>query len=167
MVEEHQPKVHPVRQQVVRGLSFVEDIVYAGLGVLLAVAAVALLVSTFETTALSLWHRTLDKGIVGILDQILLVLLITELLYTVQVSFRKHELVSEPFLVVALIAVVRRILVIAAQLPQLPESAEPVFRRAMWELAILTAMILALVGSLILLQKHNKQSGHSQSIGAL
>ncbi len=92
----------------------------------------------------------------ALLDQILLVLLIVELLYTVQVSFKEHGLVAEPFLVVALIAVVRRILVITAELAKLPERSEPVFRRAIWELGLLTVMILVLVSSLILLQRHQK-----------
>ena len=91
------------------------------------------------------------------LDQILLVLLIIELLYTVQVSFREHGLLAEPFLVVALIAVIRRVLVITAEIAKLPESSDNVFRHAMWELGVMTAMILVLVGSLIMLQKYGKR----------
>jgi uncharacterized membrane protein (DUF373 family) len=40
----------------------------------------------------------------------LLILLIVELLYTVQVSFREHAVMPEPFLLVGLIAAIRRVL---------------------------------------------------------
>jgi Phosphate-starvation-inducible E family len=41
--------------------------------------------------------------------------MVVELLYTVQVSFREHTIVPEPFLIVGLVAVIRRILVITAE----------------------------------------------------
>src|SRR5262249_19716282 len=100
----------------------------------------------------SILGASLGTNIVDLLDQILLVLLIVELLYTVQVSFREHGLLAEPFLIVALIAVIRRVLVITAQIPKLPESTEMVFRHAMWELGLMTVMIVVLVGSFIALQ---------------
>jgi hypothetical protein len=71
--------------------------------------------------------------------------------------FREHGLLAEPFLVVALIAVVRRILVITAELPKLPQAGVEVFRQAILELGLLTVMVVALVGSLIALQKGAKR----------
>jgi len=149
---------HPVRQAVVQTLSSVEDIVYVGLGLLLTIAAFTLLVIALKTVVLALWNRALGGQVVGLLDQILLILLIIELLYTVQVSFRERGLIAEPFLVVALIAVIRRVLVLTAEVPKLSEAGEAVFRHAMLELAVLTVMVLVLVGSLITLQKYGKRS---------
>ena len=131
-----------------------EDIVYAGLGILLTVTAIALLIVALKSVGSALWHRALGGQVVGFLDQILLILLIIELLYTVQVSFREHGLLAEPFLVVALIAVIRRVLVLTAEIPKLPEAGEAVFRHSILELALLTVMILVLVGSFIMLQRH-------------
>lgn len=74
-----------------------------------------------------------------------------------QVSFREHGLLAEPFLVVALIAVIRRILVLTAEIPKLPEAGETVFKHYMYELAVLTVMVLVLVGSLVMLQKHARE----------
>jgi uncharacterized membrane protein (DUF373 family) len=150
-------EIHPVRRRIVLGLSLVEDVVYVGLGTLLAIAAFSLLAVALKTTVFALWHRTLETQVVSMLDQILLILLVIELLYTVQVSFREHALLAEPFLVIAMIAVIRRVLVITAELPKLPESTDIVFRHAMWELALLTVMIAVLVSSLIMLQKQDKQ----------
>jgi uncharacterized membrane protein (DUF373 family) len=91
-----------------------------------------------------------------VLDQILLVLLVIELLYTVKVSFREHSLVPEPFLIVGLIAVTRRILVITAELSTLLEKGdEAVFRHAMLELGLLTAMVVGFVGSLSMLRRRS------------
>ena len=146
------------RRRIVQGLSLVEDIVYAGLGILLAIAAFTLLVIALKSVATALWSHSFGGQLVTLLDQILLVLLIIELLYTVQVSFREHGLLAEPFLVVALIAVIRRILVVTAQIPNLPGAGEDVFRHYMYELAVLTVMVLVLVSSLVMLQRQTKQS---------
>ena len=89
---------------------------------------------------LALWTRALGGQALNLLDQILIILLVIELLYTVQVSFRERGLIAEPFLVVALIAVIRRVLVLAAQVPKLPGADEAVFRHAMLELGELTVM---------------------------
>ena len=152
---------HRLRRTVLQGLILVEDLVYAGLGILLAIAALTLLAVAVKSLASALLTRALPGQVVGFLDQILLILLIVELLYTVQVSFREHGLLAEPFLVVALIAVIRRILVLTAELPKLPEAGGVVFSHALLELALLTVMIFVLVASFIMLQKQTKQKPHN------
>jgi uncharacterized membrane protein (DUF373 family) len=114
--------VHPARSFFVKALSGVEDLVYIGLGLLLSVSAIALLGSGFSTFVVALTQHTLKNQFIALLDQVLLVLLFVELLYTVQISFREHGLVAEPFLVVALIAVIRRILVVTAEMARLWNS---------------------------------------------
>jgi uncharacterized membrane protein (DUF373 family) len=154
----HEPATMQVsRRVIVQGLSYVEDIVYVGLGALLTVAAITLLVGAVKTTVLTLWNHQFVGQVINLLDQILLILLIVELLYTVQVSFREHGLLAEPFLVIALIAVIRRILVLTAELPHLPGASEEVFRRAIFELSLLAVMVLILVGSLILFQRQGRK----------
>lgn len=145
------------RRLVGQGLALVEDIVYAGLGVLLAIVAFALLLAALKDFATALFAWSLPGQIVGLLDQLLLILLIVELLYTVQVSFREHGLLVEPFLVVALIAVIRRILVLTAELPKLPQAGGEVFNHALLELGLLTVMVVVLVAALIMLQRQPKR----------
>jgi uncharacterized membrane protein (DUF373 family) len=156
--ETSERRIHPVRQTVVQTLSSVEDLVYVGLGLLLTIVAITLLTIALKSVVLALWNRALGGQVVNLLDQILLILLVIELLYTVQVSFRERGLIAEPFLVVALIAVIRRILVLTAEVPKLPEAGDAVFRHAMLELGILTVMVLVLVGSLIMLQRYAKRA---------
>ncbi|HYL15245.1 MAG TPA: phosphate-starvation-inducible PsiE family protein [Terriglobales bacterium] len=50
-----------------------------------------------------------------VLDQLLVVLMLVEILHTVRISIRSHILVTEPFLIVGLIASLRRSLVITLE----------------------------------------------------
>jgi uncharacterized membrane protein (DUF373 family) len=150
------------REFVAQGFAAVEDIVYVGLGLLLAITAGALLFASVKNLGAVLVHGSLAGQAVAVLDQILLILLVVELLYTVQVSFREHSLLAEPFLVVALIAVIRRVLILTAEVPKLPEAGEASFRHAMLELGLLTVMIVVLVGSLIAMQRQTKELARSR-----
>jgi len=133
---------------VARAFTRVEDVVYVALGVLLAASAIALLASAGVAFVRTVADGEVAGRLVTILDQLLLVLMIVEILYTVQISFREHALVPEPFLVVGLIAGIRRVLVITAELSNVAERNPETFRNAMLELGLLTLMVLALVGAL-------------------
>jgi len=136
------------REFVARAFTRVEDVVYVALGLLLAASAIALLASAGVAFVRTVADGEVAGRVVSILDQLLLVLMIIEILYTVQVSFREHALVPEPFLVVGLIAGIRRVLVITAELSNVAERNPDTFRNAMLELGLLTLMVLALVTAL-------------------
>ena len=141
------------RAWVARAFTHVEDAVYLGLGLLLAASAVALLVTSGAGFVRSVLEGVFASRVINLLDQILLIFMIVEILYTVQVSFREHALVPEPFLIVGLIAVIRRVLVLTAEFAELLEQNEQLFRNAMLELGLLTLMVLALVVALVVLRK--------------
>jgi len=143
----------PNRAWAARAFTMVEDIVYLGLGVLLAGSAMALLISSGNSFVQDLLARSLTTNIVPLLDRLLLILLIVELLYTVQVSFREHGIIPEPFLLVGLIAAIRRVLVLTAEFAQVKDQTEVGFQHLIIELAVLTFLIVALVLSLVLLRK--------------
>src|SRR5713226_5331962 len=107
-------EVQAWRESIVQAFMRVEDAVYAGLGTLLAAIALVLLVAVTVAFVRAILGDALPDHAVELLDRILLILMIVELLYTVQVSFREHALVPEPFLIVGLIAAVRRLLVLPA-----------------------------------------------------
>ena len=132
-----------------------EDVVYVGLGLLLAGCSLALLVSGLIIFGQNLMAGSLTTNIVSLLDRVLLILLVVELLYTVQVSFREHALMPEPFLLVGLIAGIRRVLLLTAELAHVHEQSEAVFRHFIVELLTLTVLIVALVISLVLLRKRS------------
>jgi uncharacterized membrane protein (DUF373 family) len=131
----------------------VEDVVYVGLALVLSALAVGLLVDGVISFWQAVMAGELSARVAILLDRILLILMVVEILYTVQVSLREHTLVPEPFLVVGLIAGIRRILVLTAEFSDILEEGGTAFRNAMLELGVLTAMVLALVAALVLLRR--------------
>jgi uncharacterized membrane protein (DUF373 family) len=144
-----------VRERIAQVFTRVEDVVYIGLAVLLAAGAMALLVDGSITFGRQLLAGSVPGSIIDLLDRVLLVVMIVELLYTVQVSFREHALVPEPFLIVGLIAATRRILVVTAEFAKLAQAGGTVFIHAMLELGLLTIMVLVFVIALALLRKRS------------
>ena len=147
-----------VREAVARMFSMVEDVVYVSLGALLAIGLAALLLDA----AVAFWHSVApgfsSMNIIPFLDRTLLVLMVVEILYTVQVSFREHVLVPEPFLLVALIASVRRIIVLTAELGELARKGGESFRAGMIETALVAAVTVALAFALVVLRKRHPQA---------
>ena len=140
------------RDWIARSFTHVEAVLYVALGVLLAAGALVLLADATLTFVANLFAGTLPARIIGLLDRVLLVLMFAEILYTVQVSFREHALVPEPFLVVGLIAAIRRVLVITAEFGDFKDAGAERFRATMVELGLLTVLSLVLVVSLVLLR---------------
>lgn len=139
-----------------RWLTRAETIVYVVTAVLLTVAAVTLLASAswrFVVTDLTNAETGAGEAALLLLDRLLLVLMLVEILYTVRASLRTHTLVPEPFLIVGLIAGVRRILVITAEAWHLGEVRPEEFRMGMIELGLLTVMTLAIVVAVVLLRR--------------
>jgi uncharacterized membrane protein (DUF373 family) len=103
--------------QLSRVLGSFEVVLYASVGLLLAAAGILVLVGTTS----GLFREVRDgAGAVNVavlvLDRVLLALIVGELLYTLRFVVRTHEIAVEPFLYIGLIAVVRRILIVTAQL---------------------------------------------------
>jgi len=136
-----------------------EVAIYGLLAVLLTVTALAALADG----AMSLWNGirtwTISAEVFEVLDHLLFVLMVVEILHTVSISIRSHILVTEPFLVVGLIASIRRILVITLEVSALTKGgawagqAESIFRASMIELGLLGILILVLVFSITLLRR--------------
>jgi uncharacterized membrane protein (DUF373 family) len=128
-------------------LHVVEAVLYIVVGALLSLVAGALIVQV----GAALWRSMMSKeAVLLVLDQLLLVLLLVELLHTVRISVRTQVLVVEPFLIVGLIASIRRVLVITMQVAKLTEQAQPqtaelagaAFRNTMIELGLLGFLVL-------------------------
>ncbi|HEU0191142.1 MAG TPA: phosphate-starvation-inducible PsiE family protein [Mycobacterium sp.] len=92
----------------------------------------------------------LDSGILAV-DRVLIIIIIAELGSTLR-TVRDQEIIAEPFLLIGLIAIIRRILILSAELEQGP-SGERV-RQLLFELGGLSLMILA-IGTTILLLRNS------------
>src|ERR1019366_4379054 len=90
---------------------------YVIVGLLLLAAAVLVVVGTVTELidAINTHQNAVNTGVV-VLDRILLTLIVAELLHTLRFVVVRGQIVVEPFLFVGLIAVVRRILIITAEL---------------------------------------------------
>src|SRR5262245_26643363 len=152
---EEAPAVARLREAIARVFAYVEDLLYVALAALLALSALGLLGSTALTVGRSMAGGALPGSIIVLLDQLLLVLLIVELLYTVHVTFREHVLTAPPFLLVALIATVRRILVLTAETKTTLETRPDLFRETVIEHGVLPAMALSRVVCIYLLRSRD------------
>ncbi len=139
------------------GFGYVEHLVYIALGVLLSAATLLALGDVTIQLYRGFRDVTGADVILPIIDRLLFVLLLVEVLHTVRASIRTGGLTPEPFLIVGLIASIRRVLVITLQTSEAtkpggwsPEN-DAIIRGAMLELTVIGGLILILVVSLYLL----------------
>jgi len=136
-----------------------EQAIYVVLGVLLTVTALIALAGAGKL----LWEGMADwtgtDAVFEIMDRLLFVLMLIEILYTVRASMRTGALSAEPFLVVALIACIRRILVISLEISKVtkPENwsseSAPLFNAAMTELGVLGGLVAVMVGAIFFIRR--------------
>lgn len=134
-------------------LGYVEDAIYLVTAALLAVTAVVLVVATGVDFVRSRAEGSIRQRALKALDSLLLVLMIVELLHTIRLFVSGHELVPEPFLVVALIAGVRRVLILTTEASQYIQSSPEQFRMALREMILLMFSFLVLAVSIVVLQR--------------
>jgi phosphate-starvation-inducible protein E len=138
-----------------------EAAIYSILAVLISITALVAIASAGRLLWDGLSHWTIAVETLRVLDQLLVVLMLVEILHTVRISIRSHILVTEPFLVVGLIASIRRILVITLEASTLTKEASwstqgaSIFRASMLELGLLgRLLVLVLVFCITLLRRH-------------
>jgi hypothetical protein len=139
--------------------SSLEACIYTALACALALTAAVALAGALNVLWQGLRIWSTSDAILRIIDRLLLVLMLVEILHTVRISIRSHVLVTEPFLIVGLIATIRRILVITLEAANLtrPETwargGEVVFRASVIELGLLGVLVLVLVTAIYLLRR--------------
>src|SRR3984893_4795026 len=147
-----------------------EVAIYSVLALLLFITALATIANAGKMLWDGLGHWTIAAETLRVLDQLMLVLMLVEILHTVRISIRSHFLVPEPFLVVGLIASIRRILVITLEAANLTKagsfSAEnaSIFLASMIELGLLGLLILILVFSITLLRRFAPSPKNTQDL---
>jgi uncharacterized membrane protein (DUF373 family) len=132
-------------------LRVTEDIIYLAIAGALITAAIGLLISA-GISFYSALSGDLHDNALHLLDSLLLVMMLVEVLHTVGISLRQHVLSSEPFLIVGLIAAIRRVLVITAEQSRLINTPT-IFTQVLFELLLLGFLILILVVSIFLLRR--------------
>jgi uncharacterized membrane protein (DUF373 family) len=90
--------------------------------------------------------ESIISAVTSLLDEVLLVLILIEIVHTVVLSLYSHRLVAQPFIVVGLVAVIRKILFVL--------SGEKLVSTSV--LALLIAMVAVFVLSLSLINRFEK-----------
>jgi uncharacterized membrane protein (DUF373 family) len=136
----------------VRVLEHAQDVVTIAVGTVLILVSAVLLVSGVADFVHALASaRVLTAGsiigaVTSLLDEVLLVLILIEIVHTVVLSLYSHRLVAQPFIVVGLVAVIRKILFVLSGQKLISSSV----------LALLIAMVAVFVLSLILVGRFEK-----------
>lgn len=122
------------------GTEHAQDVVSAIVAAALIVLAAAILVASvvsFFTSSGGLEVRATD-----FLDKMLLVLILVEIVHTVVLSLRAHALAAQPFIVVGLVAVIRKILFALGSQERLSATT----------LGIYVAMVAVFVAALVAIE---------------
>ncbi len=141
--ESKEPPVKELRLAEILGLS--ERVVYYVAAVALLVTVGMLFVSAGESILRVPEVGPLETAL-EVLDRVLLIFIFAELLGTISTIVREREVKAEPFLLIGLIAVVRRILGVTVSIEQ--SLGTPEFTSLLLELGVLTGLVLALTGAL-------------------
>lgn len=142
------PARGPRNERALAVLAGVEDVIYAVIAVFLIASGALLLFGAARDLVTSFNVGNIHQLIVSVLDDTLLVFMIVELLHTVRITLRDHRLAAEPFLVVGLIAGVRRILILTANSETL--KGGPDFVVYWVQLLLLIVLVVSMVVALFI-----------------
>ena len=139
-----------------RVLGIAEDAIYWAIAVVLLAGSIALLAAQFNTM-LHLRNAATKTVMLEILDGLLLIFIFVELLYAVRSCLRSHEIVAEPFLIVGILAGIKEIVVLSVEAATLLPNG-PEFSRAVVEIGVLGAVVVALAGAAFILRERRRDT---------
>lgn len=131
---------------VTDALERIEDGIYVVVSALLIIGGAVLLWTTLNDLVLHPVPKV--DPLTVLLDRGLILFIVAELLHTVRVTIQERTLVAEPFLIVGLIAGIRRILILTAQAAQ--GESKP---GSQVELVLLILLVLVMTGAVILYRR--------------
>jgi uncharacterized membrane protein (DUF373 family) len=135
------PQPAPPRTRLIASaLLHTEQLFYVAIAAGLAIGGLVLLGHVAWTFVHQIRAADMRPAVLNLLEGVLLVFILTELIHTIGAIINERVLTTEPFLIVGIVAAVRRLLVITAGAA---EVSGPVLRDALWEMA---ALVLAVVG---------------------
>lgn len=125
--------------------------------VLIAVLLIGLSIFLLLDSAFELVRAAQESGVVtqaaSILNNVLLVMMTMEIVYTVTLQIQIRRLVPEPFLVVGAVSAVRRMLIVTTNAAAIPSHDVQVVQDTLIELAVLSVIVLVMVVSIYILRR--------------
>jgi uncharacterized membrane protein (DUF373 family) len=141
--------------RVIPVLEGADALVYALVALVFLVAAFGMLGFSVVSFPDNLAGQGFPLAIITLVNDLLLVMIITEVLRTVLSYLAEKGTSLRPFLFIAAISATRRILAIGARMSLAQDQLEPgPFQQAMIDLAVNAAVILAIAMALYLLSRH-------------
>ena len=129
----------------------IEHWISMGIGAVLILATLLQLTGSLANVLESLRHWPETSNIFLIVDKLLFTLMLVEILHTVRQSITSDQIPVEPFLIVGLIASVRRILIVTVDVADQSKQADTEhFVHSMIELGVLGGLTLVLILSIYL-----------------
>ncbi|RTG94211.1 hypothetical protein CSW25_08410 [Thermus scotoductus] len=132
-----------MKRDAFRILQATETVIYLFAGFLIAGGAAVLLVSSLVEGIHHLVAGDYGEVALGLLDRVLLALMLAEILYTLLRFAREGTLEPTPFLIIGIIAAVRRVLVLTAEAVERFDLQDPAFIAVLAELGLLGMMVVA------------------------
>jgi uncharacterized membrane protein (DUF373 family) len=132
-----------VKRDAYRILQAAETIIYLFAGFLIAAGAALLLVTTLVEGGENFLKGRYHEVALTLLDRVLLALMLAEILYTLVRFAREGSLEATPFLIIGIIAAVRRVLVLTAEAVEKFDLADPAFLAVLAELGLLALLVVA------------------------
>jgi uncharacterized membrane protein (DUF373 family) len=133
----------------------VEHVFYVAVALALAAVGAALFVYSIYDFITHLSEAAFVSRVLELLDSMLLVFIVAELLHTVRAVIDEGVLITEPFLIVGIVAVIRRLIIVSAEATNLLGTKE--FGDLMLELGLLIGAAIGL-GATIFLLRHTEHS---------
>jgi uncharacterized membrane protein (DUF373 family) len=142
-------------------LDAVERIIYYFVALALIIPVMMLFVSA-AMSMLQVSEVGILQTVLAVLDRVLLVFILVELLDTIRIIRRERGvMIAEPFLLVGLIAVVRRILLVTAQIEQTTGTEE--FQNLLTELGVMAGLVVVLTAALFFIRRTHRSEQETES----
>jgi uncharacterized membrane protein (DUF373 family) len=138
------------RPRIAVVLDHVEFFLNAAVAIALGVGGAILFGVVVYEFVRGLGHAAVVGQVVSLLSGLLLVFIFTELINTLRIVIATRHVSVEPFLVVGMVAAIRRVIVIGAEAENVRGTAR--FRDLMLEVGMLTATVLVLGVTVFLLR---------------
>ena len=129
-----------------------EDLLYAIIAVFLLGGGGLLLVGAGYYAATHFDINDLTGLVVQVLDKALLVFMVAELIHTIRITLRDRTLAAEDFLIVGLIAGIRRILIVTASGENITKTGAQ-FNSFAIELGLLITLVLVMVIAIFIFRR--------------
>ncbi len=144
-------------------LDALERIAYVAIALALSVPIVMLVVSA-AMSMLEVSEVGVLETVLAVLDRLLLAFIFVELINTIRVTVTERGIfIAEPFLLVGLIAVVRRILLLTAELEQVEDIER--FQNMLIELGVMTGLVIVLTAALYFTRRMRLSEKELESSG--